>query len=53
MAALIEVVGLKKMMIYAMSTLMVGLVLTIFMDQAWQLILIWGALLDVWIVGVF
>ena len=45
MAALIEVVGLKKMMIYAMSTLMVGLVLTIFMDQAWQLILIWGVVI--------
>jgi MFS family permease len=45
MAALIEVVGLKKMMIYAMTTLMVGLVLTIFMDQAWQLILIWGVVI--------
>lgn len=45
MAALIEVLGLKKMMVYAMSTLLVGLMLTYFMDRAWQLILIWGIII--------
>lgn len=45
MAALIEVLGLKKMMIYAMSTLLVGLLLTYYMDQAWQLIVIWGIII--------
>jgi MFS family permease len=42
MAALIEVLGLKKMMIYAMATLLLGVLSTFFMEHAWQLILIWG-----------
>jgi predicted MFS family arabinose efflux permease len=42
LAALIEVLGLKKMMLAAMATLLLGLISTYFMSQAWQLILIWG-----------
>ncbi|MFJ7931159.1 MFS transporter [Peribacillus sp. NPDC096448] len=42
MAALIEVLGLKKMMVLAMSTLLAGIFLTFFMQHEWQLILIWG-----------
>ncbi|OES43441.1 MFS transporter [Domibacillus iocasae] len=45
MAALIEVVGLKKMMLYAMATLLSGVVLTFFMEQSWQLIVIWGIII--------
>jgi MFS family permease len=42
MAALIEVLGFKKMMIYAMATLLLGVLSTFFMEHARQLILIWG-----------
>lgn len=45
MAALIEVIGLKKMMILAMTTLLVGILLTFFMVKSWQLILIWGIII--------
>jgi MFS family permease len=45
MAALIEVLGLKKMMIYAMATLLLGVLSTFFMEHAWQLILIWGVII--------
>lgn len=45
MAALIEVLGLKKMMVLAMATLSGGVALTFFMEQSWQLILIWGILI--------
>ena len=45
MAALIEVLGLKKMMVLAMSTLLTGIFLTFFMDHEWQLILIWGIII--------
>lgn len=45
MAALIEVIGLKKMMILAMSTLLVGVLLTFFMVKPWQLVLIWGIII--------
>ncbi|OZM56020.1 MFS transporter [Lottiidibacillus patelloidae] len=45
MAALIEVLGLKKMMVYAMMTLIVGVFLTYFMDQSWHLIIIWGIII--------
>lgn len=45
MAALIEVLGLKKMMILAMATLLVGILLTFFMVKPWQLILIWGIII--------
>lgn len=45
MAALIEVIGLKKMMIVAMATLLAGVGLTFFMVEPWQLILIWGVII--------
>lgn len=45
MAALIEVIGLKKMMILAMTTLLVGVLLTLFMVKPWQLVLIWGIII--------
>lgn len=45
MAALIEVSGLKKMMVGSMITLLIGLVLTFFMQQSWQLIIIWGIII--------
>ncbi|MFJ7680572.1 MFS transporter [Peribacillus butanolivorans] len=45
MAALIEVLGLKKMMVFAMSTLLAGVFLTFFMEHEWQLILIWGIII--------
>lgn len=45
MAALIEVLGLKKMMILAMATLLVGILLTFFMVKPWQLVLIWGIII--------
>ncbi|MFJ5760615.1 MFS transporter [Neobacillus sp. NPDC093182] len=45
MAALIETIGLKKMMILAMATLLVGILLTFFMVKPWQLILIWGIII--------
>ncbi|MBT2603893.1 MFS transporter [Bacillus sp. ISL-53] len=45
MAALIEVLGLKKMMVLAMSTLLAGVLLTFFMQHEWQLILIWGIII--------
>lgn len=45
MAALIEVIGLKKMMILATSTLLAGILLTFFMVKPWQLILIWGIII--------
>ncbi|MFJ7665854.1 MFS transporter [Lysinibacillus sp. NPDC097195] len=42
MAALLEVIGLKKMMLAAMAVLIVGIALTLLMQQAWQLMIIWG-----------
>jgi predicted MFS family arabinose efflux permease len=45
MAALIEVIGLKKMMILAMATLLFGILLTFFMVKSWQLVLIWGIII--------
>jgi predicted MFS family arabinose efflux permease len=45
MAALIEVIGLKKMMIIAMATLLTGLLLSFIMNQSWQLIIIWGIII--------
>jgi MFS family permease len=45
MAALLEVTGIKKMMILAMTTLLVGILLTFIMVKPWQLILIWGVII--------
>lgn len=44
-AALIETQGLKKMMVIAMTTLLSGLLLTFFMQQTWQLFIIWGIII--------
>ncbi len=45
MAALIEVLGLKKIMLIAMATLLMGTLLTFLMQHSWQLILIWGIII--------
>lgn len=42
MAALIEVIGVKKMMLVSMATLITGSALTLIMNQSWHLIIIWG-----------
>lgn len=42
MAALLEVIGLKKMMLVSMATLLFGTFCTFVMNQSWQLIIIWG-----------
>lgn len=47
MAAFVEVFGLKRMMLYSMAVLTVGLALTFIMKTEWQLILIWGVMLGV------
>ncbi|MEH7275825.1 MFS transporter [Neobacillus vireti] len=45
MAALLEVIGLKKMMLMSMTTLLAGIILTFIMNQSWQLIIIWGVII--------
>ncbi|NHM30903.1 MFS transporter [Neobacillus terrae] len=45
MAALIEVLGLKKIMIISMATLLTGTLLTLKMQNSWQLIVIWGIII--------
>ncbi|MDQ6599031.1 MFS transporter [Bacillus salipaludis] len=45
MAALLNVIGLKKMMIASMATLLIGIILTFIMNQSWQMILIWGIII--------
>ncbi|MFJ5770921.1 MFS transporter [Psychrobacillus sp. NPDC093180] len=45
MAALLNVMGLRKMMMISMATLLMGMLLTFIMQQAWQLILIWGVII--------
>lgn len=45
MAALLEKIGLKKMMLFSMGTLLLGLLLTYLMNQSWQLIIIWGIII--------
>ncbi|MFJ7735306.1 MFS transporter [Lysinibacillus sp. NPDC097287] len=45
MAALLEVIGLKKMMLMAMTTLLIGITLTLVMSQTWQFIIIWGIII--------
>lgn len=47
MAAFVEVFGLKRMMLYSMAILTVGLGLTFVMKSEWQLILIWGVMLGI------
>ena len=45
MAALLNVMGLKKMMIASMATLLTGVILTFIMNQTWQMIIIWGLII--------
>lgn len=47
MAAFVDVFGLKRMMLYSMALLAVGLGLTFVMQSKWQLILIWDIMLGV------
>ncbi|MCP1146334.1 MFS transporter [Lysinibacillus endophyticus] len=47
MAAFVDIFGLKKMMLYSMAILTVGLSLTFVMNSEWQLILIWGVMLGI------
>lgn len=47
MAAFVDVFGLKKMMLYSMALLSLGLGLTYVMKSEWQLILIWGVMLGI------
>ncbi|MDN7240619.1 MFS transporter [Planococcus sp. N028] len=47
LAALIERIGLKKMMVLATLTLLIGILLTFFMTEAWHLLLIWGIIIGV------
>src|SRR5699024_8936033 len=45
MAALLNVMGLRKMMLMSMATLLIGMLLTFIMQQAWQLIIFWGIII--------
>lgn len=45
MGAIVQIIGLRKMMLISMGTLMVGLVMTYFMQETWQLLVIWGGLI--------
>lgn len=45
MAALLEVLGIKKMMLASMATLMTGSLLTLVMTQSWHLSIIWGLII--------
>ena len=45
MAALLERMGVKKMMLLSMVTLILGSSLTLIMNQSWQLIIIWGVII--------
>lgn len=45
MAALLDAIGLKKMMLISMTTLLAGILLTLVMHQSWQLIIIWGLII--------
>ncbi len=47
MAAFVERFGLKKMMIYSMTLLAIGLSLTFIMTKTWHLILIWGVMIGI------
>ena len=47
MAAFVDVFGLKRMMLYSMLILAIGLALTFVMQEEWQLILIWGVMIGI------
>jgi MFS family permease len=44
-AAGLEKIGIRKMMMYAMILLVFGMVVSLFMTQIWQLHLIWGIMI--------
>ncbi|PKG28088.1 MFS transporter [Cytobacillus horneckiae] len=45
MGAIVQIIGIKRMMLISMGTLMAGLLLTFFMKETWHLILIWGLII--------
>ncbi|GIN93015.1 MFS transporter [Siminovitchia terrae] len=45
MGALVQIIGLKKMILISMGTLMVGLFSSLFMTETWHLVIIWGILI--------
>ncbi len=47
MAAFVERFGLRKVMLYSMALLVIGLSLTFVMQTEWQLMLIWGVMIGV------
>lgn len=47
MAAFVERFGLKRVMLYSMALLAIGLSLTFIMSSSWQLILIWGVMIGI------
>ena len=47
MAAFVERFGLRKVMLYSMALLVIGLSLTFVMKTEWQLMLIWGVMIGV------
>lgn len=47
MAAFVNLFGLKRMMVYSMSLLVVGLLLSLIMKEQWQLIIIWGVIIGI------
>lgn len=47
MAAFVECFGLKRVMLYSMALLAIGLSLTFIMNSSWQLILIWGVMIGI------
>ena len=47
MAAFVERFGLKRVMLYSMALLAIGLSLTFIMKSSWQLILIWGVMIGI------
>lgn len=47
MAAFVEKYGLKRMMLGSMTLLAIALACTFFMQQEWQLILIWGVMMGI------
>lgn len=47
MAAFVEIFGLKRMMLWSMAVLAIGLAFTFIMQTEWQLILIWGVMIGI------
>ncbi len=47
MAAFVEKYGLKRMMLISMTLLAIALACTFFMQEEWQLLLIWGVMIGI------